>query len=276
MGRKMEQNQKALYLFCFARSEFVRELNGTGVDGHHPLLLIRGTADLGAVVSEELLEDYCGQGAELRMQDLGWIGPRALRHESVVEEVMRHSPVLPARFGTLFSSREGLTEFMDKHHDAISEFLTQISDQDEWSVKGVLDRKLATQALISARAIAQHQQLAALPPGRRYFEERQGRASAEKDLGRWLHETCRRGASDLMKQTSDFCERPLVLHEPTESGVEFVFNWAFLLSRSAVPAFRAQIDELNANHEPEGLVFKLSGPWPPYNFVPPLAMAEAA
>ena len=69
------------------------------MDGHHPLSVFRRFQNLCAVLSEVRLEDFCGGAAELRMRDLAWVGPRALRHEAVVEEVMRHSPVLPARFG---------------------------------------------------------------------------------------------------------------------------------------------------------------------------------
>ena len=51
-------------------------------------------------------EEFAGPEAELNLQQLSWVGPRALRHEAVIEEVMASSPVLPARFGTLFSSAE--------------------------------------------------------------------------------------------------------------------------------------------------------------------------
>ena len=202
----METAQRALYLFCFARSNLIGELQGTGVDGQHPLSLFRRFPDLCAVLSEVPLEDFCGDAAELRMQDLAWVGPRALRHEAVVEEVMRHSPVLPARFGTLFSSQERLAEFLDKHRGAISEFLERVADQAEWSVRGLLDRRQAGQALTSASLAAREGQLAALPAGRRYFEEQRIRAGAEKELSLWLNETRRQVASDLMKQASDFCE----------------------------------------------------------------------
>jgi hypothetical protein len=221
------------------------------------------------------MEDFCGEAAELRMQDLAWVGPRALQHEAVVEEVMRHSPVLPVRFGTLFSSQERLAEFLDQHGAVISEFLERVADQQEWSVRGLLDRKRGGHALTTASLAAQETQLAALPPGRRYFAEQRIRAGTEKALSLWLEETRRQIASNLRKQASDFCECPGVPREPPESGIEVVLNWAFLVPRSATPAFRAQIDRMNEKHAMGGLVLELSGPWPPYRFVPPLAMRVA-
>jgi hypothetical protein len=261
-----------LYLFCFARSELVDGVEGSSAEGGRALSVFRFFPDVCAVLTEVPEEDFCGPGAEARMQDLAWVGPLALRHEAVVEEVMRYSPVLPVRLGTLFSSQERLAEFLDLHHKTISRFLEQVSGQDEWSVKGLLDRERAEQSLTSSNLAAGQEHLATLSPGRRYFEEQRIRAATERELSLWLKETCRQVASGLISQASNFCECPVVLRETVENGVELVLNWAFLLPRSAVTAFRAQISEVNAHHARNGLSFELSGPWPPYRFVPPLAM----
>jgi hypothetical protein len=268
----METVQRALYLFCFARSDLLGELEGAGVDGQHPVSIFRRFPNLCAVLSEADLEDFCGEAAELRLQDLAWVGPRALQHEAVVEEVMRYSPVLPVRFGTLFSSPERLAEFLDKHRAVISEFLARVADQEEWSVRGLLDRKQARHALTAASLATQEVQLAALPAGRRYFVEQRIRAGAEKELSLWLEETRRQLVSNLREQATDFCECLEVPREAPESGIEVALNWAFLLPKSATAAFQARIDQLNAQHAPNGLVLELSGPWPPYRFVPPLSM----
>src|SRR5208337_3021735 len=238
----METVQTALYLFCFARSNLIGELEGTGIDGQHPLSVFRRFPNLCAVLSEVRSEDFCGGAAELHMRDRAWLGPRALQHEAVVEEVMRHSPVLPARFGTLFASQERLTEFLDRHRAAISQFLERVAEQEEWSVRGLLDRRQAGHALTSASLAAQEAQLAALPPGRRYFAEQQIRAGAEKELSLWLEETRWQVTRNLMKQASDYCECPGVPRESPESGIEVVLNWAYLLPKSATAAFQARID----------------------------------
>jgi hypothetical protein len=268
----MERGQTALYLFCFACADLLEELEGVGVDGQHPLSIFRCLGDLCAVLSEVDLEDFCGEAAELHMRDLAWVGPCALRHEAVVEEVMRRSPVLPVRFGTLFSSQECLAGFLDRHSAVISEFLERVSGQEEWSVKGLLDRRQAGRALASRSLAAQEAQLAALPPGRRYFLEQRIRADGEKELGLWLEETRRQVASNLMKQASDFCECAGMPRPSPESDTEVVLNWAFLLPKGASAAFRARIDRLNEDQATRGLILELSGPWPPYRFVPPLSM----
>ncbi len=269
----MGNSPNALYLFCFARSECVGDIPGPGVDGQCPLSLLRSSADLCAVVCEVALEDFCGPAAERRMEQLAWITPRALRHEEVIEEVMSHSPVLPARFGTLFSSRKKLSEFLAQHRATIARFLTRVANQQEWSVKGFLERKQAVQGLTSARVAAEQAQLASLAPGRRYFEEKRLRAEAEKELSRWLNQTRSNLAGLLRERAEGFCECPVhPCASPSEHRSECVLNWAFLLRKSAIAEFRSRIDQLNACPAAPGLVFELSGPWPPYRFVPPLLM----
>jgi hypothetical protein len=273
----MGKTAKALYVFCFARSALVGELEGTGVDGRHPLSVFRPFLDICAVLSEVAREDFCGPAAEQQMQKLAWVAPRALRHEAVVEQVMRYSPVLPTRFGTLFSSQESLARFLDVHLHTIAQFLARVAYHEEWSIKGLLDRTLVGQGLISARLAAQQERLAALPPGTRYFHEQRIRSAAEKELSSWLGETCRQLASDLLKQASDFRDCPLGPPQPPETsppgrrgGAEVVAHWALLLPRGATAALHLLIDRANAKYTTNGLAFEVSGPWPPYRFVPNL------
>src|SRR5262245_27370493 len=107
-------SETAYYLFCFARSGRLPELSGTGVDGEHPLQ-VRSFDGIATVLSTVMVEDFCGPAAEGKMEDISWLGIRALRHEAVVEQVMAHSPVFPARFGTIFSSLENLEGLQRRH-----------------------------------------------------------------------------------------------------------------------------------------------------------------
>jgi gas vesicle protein GvpL/GvpF len=266
----MDNVEKALYVFCFARSDRLGELHGNGVDGLSSLSVIRHFPDVCAVVGEVTVTDFCGAAAESRLQDLSWIGPRALRHESVVEEVMRSSPVLPARFGTLFSTLDSLAGFMDKHRETISQFLDRVADQEEWALKCWLDRKQAGRALLASRVDNQQEQLQKLSPGTRYFEEQRIRARAEKEMGLWINQALRQSVGELIRQASDFRECPLVDWGVKEDGSEAVGSWALLLSRSSTEAIRARMEQLNRDFAASGLVLELSGPWPPYRFAPSL------
>lgn len=266
----MENNHRdAVYLYCLARHDLSPAIDGTGVDGKNPLSLHR-FQDITAVLSTVPLAEFSGPVAEERLQDLGWVGPRACRHEKVVEQVMRLSPLLPARFGTIFSSLERLEKFFETHHDTILRFLDQVADKEEWSVKGMLDRAKVKEELFSANRAKEAQRLALLSPGMRYFQEQQIRSSVEKELNGWLKEVCQQIADDLGRHARDFCQRKVLSRDVTGLERDMVLNWAFLVPRKTAADFRARIEQANADHAKQGLAFQFSGPWPPYSFCPSL------
>ncbi len=258
--------REGIYLFCFARRNTPSAIEGKGVDGQNSLFLWN-FLDIAAVLSVISLEDFCGPLAESRMQDLSWVGPRASRHEEVVEQVMHRSPVLPIRFGTIFSSIESLEERLKRHYSAISRFLDRVADKDEWAVKGLLDRTKAREQLFSRILDNQKEKLSS-SPGKRYFQEQRIRASVEKKLNHWLKGVCKEIVNNLNSYALDFYERRVL--SSGDTGSDMVLNWAFLVPRSAVTDFRAQIDQANIENMPQGLVVGLSGPWPPYSFSPSL------
>ncbi len=261
-------DQLGIYFFCLARAHVVAALEGAGIEDCFPLAAWQ-FEDVAAVVSPVRIADFCGPEAEARMQDLEWLGPRACRHEAVIEQVMRLSPVLPARFGTLFSSPERLTEFLSRHRDTISPFLDFVTGMGEWAVKGVADRARAEERILSELAAAEEGKLS-LTPGRRYFQQQRARADAGKEVNRWLKSVCGRIVEELSRQAARSCQRQVLRYGSAGRGGEVVLNWAFLVPESRVPAFRTQVDQANADYAQHGLLFELSGPWPPYSFCPSL------
>lgn len=264
----------ALYLYCLARPGALAAIDGPGVDGERPLELIQ-FGDVVAVVSAVRVDDFVGPPAEARMQDLAWVGPRACRHEAAVERAMRASPVVPARFAALFSSRESLATWLETHRDAISRALDRFADHEEWAVKGTLDRRKAEARFLDAALTRQGSALSS-SPGARYFEERRLRAGIGREVNAWLKEVGAGIAKALLEGAVEFREREVVSRgAPDEAGAR-ILNWAFLVPRSSVDGFRARVQRINAEHAGQGLVLDLSGPWPPYSFCPSLEPESAA
>jgi hypothetical protein len=246
---------------------------GAGVDGRS-LLFLWKVLDIVALLSPVALEEFSGPAAEQKMPDLTWMASRALRHKEIVERAMCHSPVLPARFGTIFSSLEKLEMLIKEQHDAISAFLARIADKEEWAVKGLLDRPRARNEMVSTKLVEQEATLSSVTVGIRYFQEQRIRINAEKKLNGWLRETCDALAAELCTHASDFSERQLISCGDSRNGLDKILDWAFWVPRHATADFRAQIDEANAKNERYGLVLGLSGPWPPYSFCPSLEPAS--
>jgi hypothetical protein len=255
----------AIYLYCLARSPLELSSEDRGMDDQNPLFC-QTYQDLVAVVSKVQREEFCGLEAETRMQDLAWLGPRACRHEAVIEKGMRFSPVLPARFATLFSSFESLEEFMKNHHAGIRQFLDGVAGKDEWAVKGIVERKKATQAMFSEKLAGREHELASLSPGARYLFERRLGVEVERELTVSLQEICEELIQDLRLIAAPFLQRPVLsLGTEKETG-EMLMNCAFLVPRSAGSDFHKRILEANASHRGSGFNFEVSGPWPAYSF----------
>ena len=163
------EDGEGIYLFCFARLHQKPIHDMAGPDDYYlvyPFTFMGVTA----ILSKVSLDEYCGPSAESRIKDLSWIGPRACRHENIVERVMCHSPVVPARFGTIFSSMNRLEEFLRAHGKTLLKCLDHLSDKQEWTVKGLLDMGRAKQKLVSEMIAAEAKRLAVLNPGARYFQ----------------------------------------------------------------------------------------------------------
>ena len=225
-----------------------------------------------AVFSEVELEEFCGDSAEARLQDLAWLGPRVCRHEAVIEEVMSQAPVLPARFATLFTSIDSLKRSVHEHREAIAGFFAGLGDQQEWAVKGLLDRTGRTEKLglvgsaHGGRAGARRIPRRAILPG----EADQGAVGTgfQPSVERVLPAGSG-GAGGVRRRISGNAK--YWRRCAAETDAEVVLNWAFLVSPAALDDFRARLERLNGGEAFPGLKLTLTGPWPPYSFVPDLS-----
>ena len=95
-----------------------------GVDERYPVAALE-EAGVVAVIGEVDPGEFCDQN----LQTLSWVGPRACRHEAVVERIMGASPVLPVKFGTIFRSRTSLKEFLGRHREGIVRVLDDAARQ---------------------------------------------------------------------------------------------------------------------------------------------------
>ncbi|MEW6110740.1 MAG: GvpL/GvpF family gas vesicle protein [Thermodesulfobacteriota bacterium] len=265
--------QSSLYLFCFARSRALPALVGYGVEGDEPLLQ-QHFRDIAAVYCEVPLDVFTGPSAEQRLQDPAWVGPRAVRHGEVIQNVMQHSPVFPARFGTLFSSAKSLQRLLDKNCGKIGRFLDHVTDKEEWSVKCTLSRAHARERLVSEKLSKRSGEPSSFPTGLRYLKERQLYGEADKELSRRLKVVCHAVASELAVHSTSSLSRDIVRLSET-GGKEVVANWAFLVHRGTIARFQTRIEQANMDHNHDGLFFQISGPWPPYSFSPPLTTGKA-
>ena len=260
---------RGIYLFCLTPASPIPEIAGTGIDGEHPLF-VEVVGEVAAVLSEIDLDDFSGPAAREKLEDLAWVAPRALRHEDVVMAAMERGPVLPVRFGTVFSSLAAATEPLRRRQDILRKFFQDTGGKQEWTIKGYVNLPQARTRMTAERLVAEKEQLAELSPGKRYFLEQKIKGAVDKSTTSWL-----KGIGEeigkLAKEMSVGCsECRLQSREVTGRDEEMFFHSALLVPDGFVAILEHMTEEWNKRHESQGLQIELSGPWPPYHFTPAL------
>jgi len=261
---------QALYLFYLARPESSVSLRLFELQ-EADRLFAHSHADCTAFLGVVSIDDFCGPEAERKLSDLKWVSERAVRHERVVEHGFRRGPVLPARFGTLFSSLDALDRFIEQNRQTIIKFLDDVRGQEEWGIKALLERPAAKKWL-GAQMVAAAANAPSRSPGMRYLQERRAQAAADKELQRWLSGCCESMAGSLDQYATDRRQRKILEDADPEDSRELVLNLALLVPQERLTGLFAHIENINAQHAGQGLSFLLNGPWPPYSFCPPLLM----
>ena len=264
--------ERAIYLYCLARAEclpLVQALAAeqlAGVDERYPVAALE---EAGAVAV--IGEVDSGEFSDQNLQSLSWVGPRAFRHEAVVERIMGASTVLPVKFGTIFRSRASLLEFLGRHREDVARVLEHLSDKAEWSVKGYLVDAQA-RPVVAASDAAIVSRMATLPaaPGARYLQQKQLDVAIDAALRLWLAQASEYLGQSLAPHAVDTSE--LRCHAGTVTGrsERMVFNASFLVADAALAGFRTALALQQQAYAGTGLTLELRGPWPPYNFCPAL------
>lgn len=264
---------KAFYLYCLVRRGQADAGSLMGIDDRHPVFT-RDYGNITAVLSQVILEDFMGPAAEAHLQDAAWITPRACRHQEVIAQINRRTDLFPARFGTIFSVDDVLAGMIGRHREQINGFLDSVKGHAEWALKGFLDRDKAVAGLCAEALSAESEHLAGLSAGLRYFEEKKIQATAGKRLNLWLNNTLSEVMCDLSAVVCRHCLRELLSRKATGAEMDLVFNGAFLVAHDCFEDFHNKVESLNKTQDRTGLLFELSGPWPPYSFCPALQDCE--
>jgi len=256
-----------IYVFCFSRAEAcAAAATGAGIAEGAPLrTVVRGA--VAALCCEVPLADWVGPPGEANLQNLAWLGPRALRHEEVIERAMAASPVLPVRFGCLFSSEERLQDLLARAGARIATFLEDAAGWEEWSVKGTVNMAACLEA-----ALAEERRAATLPesPGARYLMEQKLRERAAREARAWVKAACADIAAEIDGVALERRAAGRISQGAGEDGREVVLHWALRLPRGAETELERRLQALEARTSARGLLLEARGPWPPYAFAPRL------
>jgi len=186
----------------------------------------------------------------------------------VLESVLETASVVPCRFCTVYRTEEELRRFLSERADDLAAALSRVDGRVELGVKAFVDReRFASGGAVrneTIRELAEH--ASQVQGGRAYLELRRLEQLVTEELMRFKDEVSARMHERLTAASDDGVQLNLQRPEVTGREEEMVFNGAYLVADQ--PRFEQALRALAEEHRESGVELELTGPWPPYNFVP--------
>jgi hypothetical protein len=224
-------------------------------------------ADLVLLAARVPRADFAEAALRRNLNDLAWLERVARAHEAVLAEALQHATVVPLRLSTIFESEPSATRMLEQHADRLRAVLAALDGRQEWSVKLLvhLDRLVEAIAADDASGASD-----APSPGAAYLLRRRAERE-QRELAVRLGATM---ADDVHARLADWAIaavlRPAQNRELSGHEGEMLLNGAYLIDAGKAPQLRELVEELRDRHAGVGARIQLAGPFPPYNFVPPL------
>jgi hypothetical protein len=246
----------------------------TAVDPSHRVIVLR-EGPLAALASNVSVREFSEANLGEALKDPAWLEPRIRAHEQVLEAALAVTSVVPFRFCTVFGSESDLRRFLGERSAQLNEALRHVEGRVEIGVKGFVDRKRLAEGL-AARNDAIHEQkqrVAAAQGGREYLERRQLEQLVAEERERFKAETAQELHRRLCSVAEEGVLNPLQSPEVSGRADEMFMNAAYLVQRGH--DLESELEEIVSDYSELGVSVEVTGPWPPYNFVP-RALGEEA
>ena len=244
------------YVFCLVRGARRSTLRGSkgSMPGGGGLRVIEA-GGLWAIV-ESVPEAEYGEAALARgLQNLDWVGPRAIAHERVIESFLSAPALLPMQLFTLFNSDDRVVAHVHADRARIGRILKRVERKVEWGLRLTWNEK-------DARDKAARQPV-------RTGTEFLARKRDVLDVSRKQLAEARTAANRVYKaidRTAAASRRRTSL-ERAAPGSRLLLDAAFLVPVARSVAFKTAIREQTRTLRGAGIETSLTGPWPAYNFI---------
>lgn len=231
---------------------------------------------LAAVVSAVPLIDYSEAALQARLTDATWTAIRAMRHERVVEHFAKHTAVVPLRFGTIYLRREPISRMLADKRTELQSIVEHLRGREEWGINIYRDnvKLMAAITSLSPRLREMSERAAQATPGQGYLLRKEIDALRTDEARAAARRMIAEIERELTSRSDDAARLRVLKNEAVEQG-EVAAKMAFLVARPRFAEFHAAAEQLAQAYAASGFQLELTGPWPAYNFVGDLTLAEA-
>jgi len=237
---------------------------------------IEREGEVAALVSVLDAGAYEPDSIETNSGSVEWLSPRALAHDRVLTWASDQGAVIPLPMFSLFSGASAVRELLRERAPQLVETLERVRRGREYALRVYrVDAELyAAVPSLSPRLAEMARTAAAASPGQRYLLERKLEAEQRAEMRAVSQRLVDEIVGALSAHSVEAVRSPIPRADDTAASGTMILNGAFLVEARALPAFQQTLTTLVAEHQPHGLRFDFTGPWPPYHFVDGHSHAE--
>jgi hypothetical protein len=239
--------------------------------GSRGLRVLDAGRNVWAIVTTVPVGDYGEAAVANGLQDLEWVGNRAMAHESVVEHFLRAGTVLPMQLFTLFTSDERALDHVARDRARIERVLQRIDRRLEWGLRLSLDPKMA--AAGAGRRPGPLRRTGD-DSGASYLARKRDVLQASRLQLAEAREEADRAYAALSHEAVEARRRTAI--EQAVPGSRVVLDAAFLVPAARGATFKKAVQRQTRQLAASGVDVSLTGPWPAYNFIDAATDAGAA
>jgi len=225
--------------------------DAAGVDPRHAVVAV-AEGPVAGLVSRVSLTEFDEAALPQRLSDAAWLEQKIRAHEQVLDAALDSGAVVPCRFCTVYRDEHDLRHFLADRADVLASALARLDGCVELGVKA-----FSTASPGNAEA-------SRAESGRAYLEARRQEKQAREDLARSRAELVHDLHERLLAAAEDGVLLDLQSPEASGRDTEMVFNASYLVAVAS--RFEAELAAAAGDHD--GVQLEVTGPWPPYNFVP--------
>jgi hypothetical protein len=245
------------YVFCLVRSDRQPTMPRMteAMLGGRDLRVIEVGDHLWAIVQSVPEAEYSEAALARGLQNLDWVGPRAIAHERVIESFLSVQALLPMQLFTLFTSDDRVAQHVQSEGARIRRILRLVERKVEWGLRLTFDETRG-RANVSKRVVRSGTEFLArkrdaLAINRTRVKD--ARAAADR-----MYKSMARLATAAHRRTS---------LERAAPGSRLLLDAAYLVPAGKSGAFRSAVRQQTSGLRAAGITVSLTGPWPPYNFI---------
>jgi hypothetical protein len=277
-GKRDEKTKSLVYAYCIIDSNQV-------IDSAQPLTFqgkkrsgfgrpyLVPFRDISAVVSKVPEKKFNQSAIDRNTKDIKWLSDTATKHEDLVESVMSKVTAVPLKLCTIFKTEDRVKLMLKQNYGRFSAALRDLRGAVELGVSAYLSLDLEKLAdhFESNQIKEKKKQILNASEGRAYFLKQELQEMLVAEFASRAYSSTR----TIYDELKGYAEKSKIVNPirsddtngMSSSSNEMILNATFLVKKEDLDKFKEKYEEIRTGHLPDGITLKLTGPWPPYNFV---------